>query len=99
MTPATIPPIAPLEMEASLELREEAEEVLDVTAVEVGDGETVVMTTCVVGMTEGTVYTVEVTLVLGGGGGSGTWPLRMAENDGGTTLTVAHWVVNQLEVS
>jgi hypothetical protein len=67
ITPATIPPIAPLEMEASLEL-EEAEELLCVEAIEVADGEIVVTTTCVVGMTDGTVYTVEVTLVLIGGG-------------------------------
>ena len=67
ITPATIPPIAPPEMEASLEL-EETEVLLCVAAVD-ADGDIVVTTTCVVGMTDGTVYTVEVMLVLCGGGG------------------------------
>ena len=54
-------------MEASLEL-EETEVLLCVAAVD-ADGDIVVTTTCVVGMTDGTVYTVEVMLVLCGGGG------------------------------
>lgn len=33
-----------------------------------------------------------------GGGGGGSCPLRMAENGGGTTSTVAHFCVNQTEV-
>jgi len=100
ITAATIPPIAPLEMAAPLELAEAESELLCVTALDVVYGlEIVVTTSWVVGMTDGTAYTVEVALVLGGGGGRGTWPLRIAENDGGTTLTVAHWIVNQFEVS
>jgi hypothetical protein len=71
ITPATIPPIAPLEMEASMELEAslELEEAEVLLCVEAADGDIVVTTTCVVGMTDGTVYTVEVPLVLSGGGG------------------------------
>ena len=33
------------------------------------------------------------------GGGGGSCPLRTASNGGGTTLTIAHFSVNQFEVS
>lgn len=74
----------------------------DAGAVDVDEGASVVTMTCVVGMTDGAVYTVDVALDLDGGGRGGGMGgsslLRMAENDGGTISTVAHCVVNQSDV-
>lgn len=102
MAPTTIPPIAPPESDVAVGIDELCE---DASAVEVDVGAIVVTMTCVVGVTDETVYTVDMTLDSegwagggGGGGGGGSWPSRICVNDGGTMSTVAHFAVNQSEV-
>jgi len=77
-----------------------------------GPEEVVLTMICVVDVGEGVVYMVAVLSVIvastageGGGrggdafgGGGGSCPSRTAVNGGGTTLTVAHFSVNQAEV-
>lgn len=100
LPPTTIPPMAPPEIDVAVGVDELCE---DASAVEVDEGAIVVMT-CVVGVTEETLYTVDITLDSdgwaggGGGGGGGSWPSRIWVNDGGTMSTVAHFAVNQSDV-